>query len=222
MPILVLDIGGVVYRSWPDEAFHARWAERCGCDVATLTERFWAGDDWALAELGRISQTENVRRLAARIGVSPALAREMIFEGWASRPDEILARFVDGLRSAGRRVAALTNSTSTETELLARPELARLFDLAVSSADAGVQKPDDAIYRHAEARLGAAGSDIVFVDDVEANVEAARALGWQGVWFRSTEQAIGEIAAAMEGFDHEGHKGHKGHKGHQGAPRCAR
>ena len=203
MAILVLDIGGVVYRSWPDEAFHARWAERCGCDVATLTERFWASDDWALAELGRISQTENVRRLAARIGVSPALAREMIFEGWASQPDEALARFVEGLRSAGTTVAALTNNTSTERELLSRPELARLFDLAVSSADAGLQKPDVAIYRHAEARLGAGGADILFVDDVEANIDAAKALGWRGVRFRSTEQAIGEIAAALENMNHE-------------------
>ena len=113
-------------------------------------------------------------------------------------------------------MAALSNSTSTETELLARPELARLFDLAISSADAGLQKPNEAIYRHAEARLGAAGADLVFVDDVEANVAAAKALGWRGVWFRSTEQAIGEIAAALEGFNH------KEHQGHEGAPRRAR
>jgi HAD superfamily hydrolase (TIGR01509 family) len=197
MPILVLDIGGVVYRSWPDEAFHVRWAERCGCNVATLTERFWAGDDWVLAELGKISQAENVRRMAVRLGVSPDLARQMIFEGWASQPDEALARFVAGLRSAGAKVAALTNNTSTEAELLSRPELARLFDLAISSADAGLQKPDEAIFRHAEARLGAAGADLVFVDDVEANVEAAKALGWRGVWFRSTGQAIAEIEAAF-------------------------
>jgi HAD superfamily hydrolase (TIGR01509 family) len=197
MPILVLDIGGVVYRSWPDEAFHVRWAERCGCDVATLTERFWAGDDWLLAELGRITQTENIRRAAARLCVSPEVAREMIFEGWASQPDDALAAFVARLRAAGTKVAALTNSTSCETELLGRPELARLFDVAISSADAGRRKPDPALYRHAEARLGAGGADLVFVDDVEANVQAARALGWRGVWFRSTEQTIAELEAAF-------------------------
>jgi putative hydrolase of the HAD superfamily len=197
MPILVLDIGGVVYRAWPDDAFHARWAERCGCDVATLQRRFYAGDDWMLADLGRISHAENVRRLAARLGLDVEAAREMVFEGWASQPDEALAELVARLRSAGTTVAALTNNTSTEAELLARPELARLFDLAISSADVGLAKPDAAFYRHAEARLGAAGAALVFVDDVEANVEAARALGWRGVWFRSTGQAIGEIEAAL-------------------------
>jgi HAD superfamily hydrolase (TIGR01509 family) len=197
MPFLVLDIGGVVYRSWPDEAFHVRWAERCGCGVETLRARFWAGDDWRQAQLGRISQTENIRRMARRLGIGPDLARQMIFEGWASQPDEALAAFVGDLRAKGAKVAALTNSTSREAELLARPELARLFDLAISSADAGLQKPDEALYRHAEARLAASGSDLVFVDDAKANIEAAQALGWRGVWFRSTGQAIGEIEAAF-------------------------
>ena len=40
-------------------------------------------------------------------------------------------------------------------------------------------------------------ADLVFVDDVEANVAAARALGWRAVWFRSTEQTIAEIEAAF-------------------------
>ena len=199
MPVLVLDIGGVVYRAWPDEAFHTRWAQRCGCDAATLQRRFYDGDDWLLAELGQISAAENVARLAARLGVDARLTREMVFEGWASRPDEALAGLVTQLRATGITVAALTNNTSTEAELMARPELARLFDLAISSADVGLRKPDQAMYRHAEARLGAAGEALVFVDDVEANVEAARALGWRGVWFRSTEQAIGEIEAALRG-----------------------
>ena len=108
-----------------------------------------------------------------------------------------MAQCVEGLRRAGTTVAALTNNTSTEAELLSRPEMARLFDLAISSADAGLRKPDAALYRRAEARLGVTGPELVFVDDVEANVEAARALGWRGVWFRSTGQAIGEIEAAL-------------------------
>jgi HAD superfamily hydrolase (TIGR01509 family) len=197
MAVLVLDIGGVVYRSWPDEAFRARWAERCGRDAPTLQERFYAGEDWTLAELGRISHVENIRRLAARLGLSVEAAREMVFEGWAPRADEALAGLVDRLRAAGTPVAALTNNTSTEAELMARPELARLFDLAISSADAGLAKPDAAFFRHAEARLETTGAALVFVDDVEANIEAAQALGWRGVWFRSTDQAMAEIEAAF-------------------------
>ncbi len=37
------------------------------------------------------------------------------------------------------------------------------------------------------------------VDDVEINCAAARELGIHAVWFRSTEQAINEIEAAIGG-----------------------
>jgi putative hydrolase of the HAD superfamily len=37
----------------------------------------------------------------------------------------------------------------------------------------------------------------VFVDDVEANCDAARALGLHAVQFRTTEQAIAELEALL-------------------------
>jgi epoxide hydrolase-like predicted phosphatase len=197
MAILVLDIGGVVYRSWPDDAFHERWAARCGCDAAALSAGLWGGSEWREAEVGLITGKACFAAAAGRLGVGTDLVRAMVMAAFVSQPDEALADYVSGLRGRGVRVAALTNNTSGETELIRRPAMSRLFDLIVSSADVGVAKPDAAIYRHAERRLDAQGDELVFVDDVEANVEAAKALGWRGVWFRSTEQAIGEIAAAI-------------------------
>src|SRR5579863_2441362 len=78
--ILVLDIGGVVYRSYPDEAFHRRWAERCGCAPEALAERLWRGEHWERAEVGQISSDDCLARVAAEVGVTPQLARTMVFE----------------------------------------------------------------------------------------------------------------------------------------------
>jgi len=39
----------------------------------------------------------------------------------------------------------------------------------------------------------------LFIDDIEVNCEGARQLGMTAVRFRSTDQAIGEIEAALEG-----------------------
>ena len=195
--ILVLDIGGVVYRSFPDAAFHARWAERCGHSPEELARRLWSGPHWAAAELGRMRRADCLACVAAEVGVTPRLAETMVMEAWASDPDEALAEFVSELRGAGVTVAALTNNNSGAAQLLARPELQRLFDLAISSADVGLAKPDAAIYRLAESRLGAGAEALIFVDDMAANVEAARALGWQGVWFQSTDQALAELREAF-------------------------
>jgi HAD superfamily hydrolase (TIGR01509 family) len=197
MRVLALDLGGVVYRSWPDDAFHRRWGEACGCSPEVLADRLWGGPHWASAELGEITQNECYARTAARVGVAPGLVRAIVFEAFAPHPDETLARYVEGVRARGATVAALTNNTAREAELLARPELARLFDLAVSSADVGRAKPDVVFYRHAESRLGACGDDVVFVDDALSLVEGARGLGWRAVNFRSTAQAIEEMDAAL-------------------------
>jgi putative hydrolase of the HAD superfamily len=196
LPVLALDLGGVVYRSWPDQALFERWAPEFGCSAQRLQEQLW-GPHWASAELGEITKEACYAIAAAGFGVEPQLVRDLIFDAFASAPDEDLALYVGGLRRRGVVVAALTNNSSPERELLERPELARLFDLAISSADVHLVKPDPAFYRHAETRLGMAADQIFFVDDTLANVEAANSLGWRGVHFRSTSQAIDEIDAAL-------------------------
>jgi putative hydrolase of the HAD superfamily len=199
MRVLAIDLGGVVYRSWPDDAFYRRWSEACGLPTDALMNCLWNEPHWALAEVGEITPDECHARTAARLGVNPALARELVTEAFASDPDEALAHYVGGVRKRDVTVAALTNNMSSETALLARPELARVFDIAISSADARLAKPDPAFYRHAEQRLGAAGGDVIFLDDALANVEAARSLGWRAIHYSSTPEAIEAIEVALFG-----------------------
>ncbi len=60
-----------------------------------------------------------------------------------------------------------------------------------------MRKPDPRIYEVTLERLGVAADATLFVDDIEVNCDAARALGMQAVWFRSNAQAIGEIEQAL-------------------------
>jgi putative hydrolase of the HAD superfamily len=197
MPALVLDLGGVVYRSWPDDAFHERWATRLGLAAEVPAARLWQAPEWGEAELGRISEAQCYGAAAARLGIDAATFHEIVADAFFSRPDEALAAAVAGWRATGVATAALTNNTAGAAALMARPELARLFDFAISSADEGVAKPDAAMFRLAEARLGVSGGEIVFVDDVAMHLAAAAALGWRGVLFGETGQAIADIVAAL-------------------------
>lgn len=43
----------------------------------------------------------------------------------------------------------------------------------------GHQKPEAGFYSHVESALGANGDEILFWDDGEENVMAARRMGWQ-------------------------------------------
>jgi len=58
-----------------------------------------------------------------------------------------------------------------------------LFDDVLCSADVGLAKPDGRVYELAARRLGLAQAECLFVDDLESNVEAARAAGMHAVQF---------------------------------------
>jgi HAD superfamily hydrolase (TIGR01509 family) len=195
---LALDLGGVVYRSWPDRSLYERWAPAFRLSADELEARAFRGPHWADAELGVISTDAAHARAAELLGVAPKLVFSLVTEAFASRPDEDLAACVANLRRRGVRTGAFTNNSGRAAELMARPELAQIFDLAVSSADAGMVKPDPAFYRHAEQRFGASGAEVVFLDDRPEHVAAARAVGWQAFRFTTTQQALADLARAFD------------------------
>ncbi len=55
------------------------------------------------------------------------------------------------------------------------------FDGVATSFEAKALKPDAAIFRYAQDKLGIRPEETVFLDDSAANVEAARALGFGGL-----------------------------------------
>ena len=62
-------------------------------------------------------------------------------------------------------------------------ELFGKADVPVFSCHVGAIKPEPAIYRVLIERLGCAPEEIVFFDDLERNVSAARALGIKAFLF---------------------------------------
>jgi HAD superfamily hydrolase (TIGR01509 family) len=180
----------VFYASQVDKAFFARWADRFDLAASALEQQFWYGPDIEVVNRGRIAAVEYYRRAGRRLNVEAELVREMIHEAFRGEFNHALADHVRAERDRGRPVCALTNGWSGEQELLARPELAGLFDFIVSSCDVGMAKPDARIYRLLLQRFGRAVEQVVFVDDTPACVEAARGLGIETVQFRDTDQAI--------------------------------
>ena len=71
-------------------------------------------------------------------------------------------------------------------------------DLAIYSAEVKLLKPDPRIYQLALAQLKLPAEACVFVDDKLVNVQAAQALGMQGVWYRDTWQTINDIKECLD------------------------
>ncbi len=73
-------------------------------------------------------------------------------------------------------------------------EYAGFFERIVDSLDIGVRKPEVAAYTAAVEILGAQPGRVLFIDDLTANVEGARAAGLQGFRFDTTDPAASVAA----------------------------
>jgi putative hydrolase of the HAD superfamily len=62
------------------------------------------------------------------------------------------------------------------------------FDHQTFSAEVQLIKPDRAIYEHSLRGLGVAAAEALFVDDKEANVLGARAVGMRAIQFRTVKE----------------------------------
>ncbi len=95
---------------------------------------------------------------------------------------------LDALRARGVPVYAITNF-SAEKFGLACAEFPFLggFDGVIVSGDEKLVKPDPAIYRLLLERYRLSAADCLFIDDVAANVEAARGVGMYGHHFKDPD-----------------------------------
>lgn len=177
--------------------------EALGRALATVAERDGANPLFEL-ETGRLTWADFVVRLGAAL--SDDLGREVRMDGFAERlfaalhPNEELFAYFRELRGRGVRLALCTNNVREwEPRWRTLLPIDELFEVVVDSGFVGIRKPDPGIYGLTLERLGLRGEEVVFVDDLEHNVEAARALGMAGVVFTSAPQARGEIEAALAG-----------------------
>jgi putative hydrolase of the HAD superfamily len=68
-----------------------------------------------------------------------------------------------------------------------------LFDAIVISGEVGMRKPEPSIFRHALGLLALEAAECVFIDDIEANVAAARSLGLVGIHHTEPLVTIAEM-----------------------------
>jgi 2-haloacid dehalogenase len=174
---VVFDIGGVLLDWDPRHLFREV--------IADEDER-----EWFLREV--VSPEWNHEQDEGRSwadAVAEAIERHPQHEGWIRTYDERWLETIGGvdddvadvvgeLRRAGVPVYAMTNY-SAEKWVLSRERLdvLRAFDGVVVSGEERVAKPDERIYRILLERYDLDPAATFFIDDMPANVAAARAVG---------------------------------------------
>jgi epoxide hydrolase-like predicted phosphatase len=208
---VITDWGGVLTEPIRDviqlwvEAEHIDWDAYRAVMLPWLSNAY--GDNGAdvnpvhLLERGECTVAEFEATLAARL---------VRTDGGIVAPDGLLKRMLSAtetkvpamydliraLRGQGLRTGLLSNSWGTDG--YPRDDFPALFDAVVLSAEVGMRKPEARIFQHAAGLLGLDPAECVFIDDVQANVDAAAACGMTGVWHTdaaSTARALTQLFA---------------------------
>ena len=109
---------------------------------------------------------------------------------WCYRNERTLA-WMKALKSRGYKIGILTNMAPRFAREHFRSAFADFIaqaDAMVISGDEGIVKPQREIYDLLRGRIALPPASLLFVDDLERNVAAARAAGWQAVRFETNDQ----------------------------------
>lgn len=121
--------------------------------------------------------------------------REIDLAMW-SRLNPSVLRWAGQLRLSGMKTAVLSNMHDDMVQKIRRePSWAETFDCLTLSSAIRVAKPDAGIFIHCLECLNVAPQEALFVDDREANVQAAQALGIGGIVAASPAQLWTQLEA---------------------------
>lgn len=186
---IVFDWAGVLFH-WQPHRLVQRELPRHALDEAAAKD--WAqdifqgyGGDWADFDRGIVEVSALVARIAARTGLSEPEVRRVVEAVPAElQPMPDTVALLRRLHAQGRRLHYLSNMPAPYAEHLERTyDFLGCFESGVVSARVRQIKPEPGIFDAASRIFGAAPSELLFIDDVPVNVQAARAAGWQALHF---------------------------------------
>ena len=209
--LVCFDWGGVILR------ICRSWQE--GCERAGLPVRDGSTDESAMHRRHELSIRYQIGELSCEAFVD-ALAETT--DGLYT-PDEIRlihdAWLIEEYEGVGDVVSELVAHPSVSTGLLSNTNQLhweRHFETGNRPADfptvgllehrhashlLRLAKPDPAIYRAFERETGFDGPTILFFDDLEENVQAARSVGWKSEQIDHTNDTAGQIRAHLRTHD---------------------
>lgn len=186
--VLLFDVGGVLSHEVISVKLR-RLARRHGVPLDRLFEL--SRRLRPRADLGEISDPEFWETILTRAGAHPT-PEDASMDGYLTSIDDTLD-LVRRLHGHVRLAILSNDSREMGAQRRALFGFDDLFDPILISSSLGVIKPQPEIYALAVERLGVPAEQILFIDDLKANVVAAREAGMQAWRFTGAAALAEEI-----------------------------
>ncbi|MBM6549638.1 HAD family hydrolase [Marinomonas ostreistagni] len=187
--VVLFDLGHVLVDLGPKERF-TRIFPLQGVSEAELWEHWLASPSVKAFDAGQISLDSFIDRLLAELSLEAD--REALKQAFIAWPQGLY----DGAIELVQRIpahyhrAVLSNTNDAHwARILDDMGLAGLFHQYFASHQVGLVKPELSLFEHVIAKLGVAPNEILFIDDNQINVEAARQAGMQAEWGKGIQCA---------------------------------
>ena len=195
---VIWDMGGVLVRT-EDMTPRDHLAQCYGMALKELYTLVFDSEAAVKATRGELPESAVWEYVAKRLNLGPNELAAFMKEFWAGdNIDAELYQFVKGLRTKFK-TGLLSNAWSEAHAVLdSRFHMLDVFDVLIFSAEVHLAKPDPRIYQLILRKLGVQPEEAIFVDDFQANIDAAIALGIHGVHFENSlqsRQAVLQILA---------------------------
>lgn len=201
--IVVFDLGGVlvqIVHSWGEA--HARAGllpHPITEDHAFLARRAQLLDALSIGRITPAGYYTGVAGASRGVYAPDEVERIHLAWHWAEYPG--VDAVVDAIESAGVATGALSNTSAPHwADLLdaaGRYPTVRRLRHRVASHLAGALKPDASIYQAFEEVSGHSGARLLYFDDLEENVEAARTLGWHAEQIDPAGDTAAQLRSAL-------------------------
>ncbi|HYW38734.1 MAG TPA: HAD family phosphatase [Terriglobales bacterium] len=194
---VILDYGQVLARCPTTEEFR-RLAEMFNVSFELFYQLWETSRD--LYDRGDFTAEEYWLKLAAQTNTSIdreqiEVLRQVEVEIWAHTNPDMLD-WVSQLHAAGIKTGLLSNMPlDLAAHVRTNCKWMENFAFKTFSAEVRLIKPEPAIYEHTLRGLGVSADATLFVDDREANIQAARTLGIRAIQFRSIARLKHDLEA---------------------------
>ncbi|SIS83787.1 putative hydrolase of the HAD superfamily [Roseivivax lentus] len=167
-----------------------------GHPISSFREHFF-GDRFEAVVTGREDLREAVADWTDRVGYPHG--PDAVIRYWFEKDTHPVPAMLDRLRRLNgrgiRQVIATNNEAHRARYIEDEMGYGARVEHVFASGRMGVRKPDPDFFHQIVAETGVAPEHILLVDDLEENIEAARAAGWQG--YHLTDIHENDLDAAL-------------------------
>jgi putative hydrolase of the HAD superfamily len=182
---IMVDVDGVLVLHPDVKGWTVHLDRDLGISVETLQRRFF-DVYWDDIVCGRATLRDRLGPVLEELW--PRVSCEDLIDYWFANDAHVNLELVGALKRLRRQGIELHLATVQEHEralyLWETLDFQSHFDGMHYAAALGCAKPDPAFFKRIEDRTGLAPSDIFFIDDKAANVEAAQNVGWSAALWK--------------------------------------